>query len=147
MVDDVRSLEGALVRVVAFASLTGRALEPAVANEVLDRLEPRATPAQRSVTDVQAAIAAHFQLTLDELRGGSRAARVSWPRQLAMFLARELTDATLPAIGREFGGRDHSTVVWACRKTDARLSADQDAATTAEALRRQIVSPRRDRPR
>jgi len=147
MTDDVRSLEGALVRVVAYASLAGRPLDAGLAAEVLDRLEPRTAPTPRSISDIQAAIVQHFELTLDELRGTSRAARVSWPRQLAMLLSRELTDATLPAIGREFGGRDHSTVIWACRRADVRLASDQDAANTAEAVRRQIARPRRDRSR
>jgi chromosomal replication initiator protein len=134
---NVRALEGALIRVVAFSSLTGRPLNSALAREVLASLYPQA-PApgrgRRSITEIQEATCRHFGLSSDELLSSARTARIAWPRQVAMYLARELTDASLPAIGREFGGRDHTTVLHACRRTSARLASDDASREAVEKL-------------
>src|SRR5207245_1798610 len=106
VVDNVRALEGALIRVVAFHSLRGDGgpVTPDVAEHVLDRLYPvPRQPRVSTVREIQERTCEAFGLTVDDLVSPSRAARVAWPRQLAMYLARELTDATLPAIGRQFG--------------------------------------------
>jgi chromosomal replication initiator protein len=137
VVDNVRALEGALIRVVAFHSLRGDGgpVTPDVAEHVLDRLYP--APRQRranTVREIQEHTCEAFGLTLDDLVSSSRAARVSWPRQLAMYLARELTDATLPAIGRQFGGRDHATVLYAVRRASERIAADVSAHDAAQRL-------------
>jgi chromosomal replication initiator protein len=121
---NVRALEGALIRVVAFSSLTGRALTSELALEVLDGLYPAPVRAKRSLADIQLAACQQFGISAEELLSSSRAARVAWPRQVAMYLARELTAESLPAIGRHFGGRDHTTVLHACRRTSERISAD-----------------------
>ena len=134
---NVRALEGALIRVVAFSSLTGRALTAELAREVLDGLYPRAAAArrQRTVEEIQAATCQLFGISAEELLSSARNARVAWPRQLAMFLARELTGQSLPAIGRQFGGRDHTTVLHACRRTSARIDADSDSREAVDKLR------------
>jgi len=143
IVGNVRALEGALIRVVAYHSLTGRPIDPALAREVLDGLYPASRPQRRrSVRDIQHATAARFDLSVDELVSPSRVARVVWPRQLAMYLARELTGETLPAIGRAFGGRNHATVLNACRRTGERIAADPEAN---EALRDLTARLRDDR--
>jgi chromosomal replication initiator protein len=132
---NVRALEGALIRVVAFSSLTGRPLTSQLAEEVLASLYPRsATPGDsaHSVNDIQRATCELFGISREELLSTTRTARISWPRQLAMYLARELTDESLPAIGRHFGGRDHTTVMHACRRTTARITSD-DASREAVA--------------
>ncbi len=134
---NVRELEGALIRVVAFSSLTGRALDVELTREVLDNLYPQVSPQRRprcSSADIQAAVAAHFELAAGELLSSTRVARIAWPRQLAMYLARELTGSSLPAIGRDFGGRDHTTVLHACRRAAARIAEDDDARTVVEKL-------------
>ena len=132
--DNVRALEGALVRVVAFASLTERPVTAELAAEVLAGLYPPGrTAPRRTVEDVQAAACDAFGITREELVSATRSARVSWPRQVAMYLSRELTDQTLPAIGAAFGGRDHTTVLYACKRTAERMSSDRDAY---EAVRR-----------
>ena len=133
---NVRALEGALIRVVAFASLTGRALTTELAREVLDRLSPGAGRggSRRTVADVQAAACAHFGLSTEQLISSTRSPRVVWPRQVAMYLAREHTGESLPAIGRSFGGRDHTTVLHACRKASARIAEDDDARRAVESL-------------
>jgi chromosomal replication initiator protein len=135
--NNVRALEGALIRVVAFSSLTGRPLTAELAGEVLDTLYPRAKPTRHepsSIAEIQAAVGAHFGLTPGELLSTTRAARIAWPRQVAMYLARELTGESLPAIGRHFGGRDHTTVLHACRRASVRLASDDDARRAVEKL-------------
>jgi chromosomal replication initiator protein len=132
---NLRALEGALIRVVAFGSLTGRPVTPELADEVLDGLYPGTKPSQaRTVREIQEETCEAFGVTLEQLLSTSRAAPVAWPRQVAMYLARELTDQTLPAIGRAFGGRNHTTVMHACRRTAQRMAADADAQETIRRL-------------
>jgi chromosomal replication initiator protein len=129
----VRELEGALIRVVAFASLTGRELTPALTDDVLANLYPGTTgrpgtrPGPPTIDRIQQVVCDAFSLTRDELLSSSRAARVAGPRQLAMFLAREHTEASLPAIGTAFAGRNHTTVMHAVKKVRERLESDDDA--------------------
>ncbi len=140
---NVRALEGALIRVVAFSSLTGRPLTAELAREVLDTLYPRsaasATSLPASIAQIQAAVGEHFGLSPAELLSTARTARISWPRQVAMYLARELTGESLPAIGRQFGGRDHTTVLHAWRRTAARIADDGDARQAVDKLCRNLT--------
>ena len=143
---NVRALEGALIRVVAFSSLTGRPLTVELAREVLDGLYPanerfeRRRP--RSVGEIQAAVGEHFGLSPEELLSTARTARIAWPRQVAMYLARELTGESLPAIGRHFGGRDHTTVLHAWRRTGARIITDDASRQAVEKLCSQLTGER-----
>lgn len=130
---NIRALEGALIRVVAFGSLTGRPVTAELAGEVLAGLYPELASPPSSVDQIQQRICETFGISMDQLLSTSRAQPVAWPRQLAMYLARELTDATLPAIGRAFGGRNHTTVLHACRRTAERMAADR---ATYETVRR-----------
>jgi chromosomal replication initiator protein len=134
---NVRALEGALIRVVAFSSLTGRPLTGELAEEVLDNLYPhafaqRATP--RTIDEIQTAACDHFSISSQEMLSTARTPRIAWPRQVAMYLARELTGESLPAIGRRFGGRDHTTVLHAWRRTSARIVEDDRAWEAVEKL-------------
>ncbi len=138
VVINVRALEGALIRIVAFSSLTGRPLSCELAVEVLDSLYPHKTPASRSLADIQAAACRHFDLTPEELLSPSRATRVTWPRQIAMYLARELTSESLPTIGRYFGGRDHTTVLHAWRRTTAKIHTDSASKQAVDTLREEL---------
>lgn len=144
---NVRALEGALIRVVAFSSLTRRPLDRELAGEVLNTLYPHPTPhlhpGTLSITTIQAMVSEHFGVSTEELLSASRSARVAWPRQLAMFLARELTSDSLPVIGRHFGGRDHTTVLHACRRAQARISSDSDTQRSVENLRQMLTVPTR----
>jgi chromosomal replication initiator protein len=140
---NVRALEGALIRVVAFSSLTGRPLSAELAHEVLNTLYPDAGASpgcRRSIADIQTAVGEHFGLSAEELLSKGRAPRIAWPRQVAMYLARELTGESLPAIGREFGGRDHTTVLHAWRRTTARIVDDDAAREAVEKLCRLLES-------
>jgi chromosomal replication initiator protein len=139
--DNVRALEGALIRVVAYHSLTERPLTPELATEVLDRLYPRPRDAHHSVRDVQLACCDAFDVSLEELLSRSRATRVTWPRQVAMYLARELTDTTLPSLGRQFGGRDHTTVLHAHQRIAERVAGDEAVRAAVDALRERLSEP------
>jgi chromosomal replication initiator protein len=138
VVANVRALEGALVRVVAFASLTGRPVTGELAAEVLDGLYPDLRPHARTVRDIQERTAAAFGLTPDELLATGRSTRATWPRHVAMYLSRELTDQSLPAIGEAFGGRSHTTVLNACRRTAERIATDGEAYDAVQRLTREL---------
>jgi chromosomal replication initiator protein len=141
---NVRSLQGALARVVAVASLTGERLDEHLLDRVL--ATGRGRPPAPSVRVIQDATCHCFDITHAELVSSARSARVAWPRQLAMYLAREHSNATLPAIGRQFGGRDHSTVLYAWRKARGRIANDPAAGDTAARLLDHIQStPAADR--
>jgi chromosomal replication initiator protein len=131
---NIRALEGALIRTVAFGSLTGRAVTAELAEEVLGGLYPDLRPRARSIEEIQRRICQDFEIELDDMLSHSRAAGLNWPRQLAMYLTRELTDETLPAIGRAFGGRNHTTVLHACKRTASRIAEDRDAFETMRRL-------------
>ena len=138
---NVRALEGALIRVVAFSSLTGRELTSSSPREVLDGLYPATSASsdgERVVGEIQAAVGEHFGLSPEELLSTARTARIAWPRQVAMYLARELTGESLPAIGRHFGGRDHTTVLHAWRRTSACIIADEASREAVEKLCSQL---------
>jgi chromosomal replication initiator protein len=132
--DNIRALEGALIRVVAFHSLTQRPIDRALTTEVLDAMYPGRRNGAPSIAEVQAIVASHFQLSVEQLTSASRASKVSWPRQVAIHLARDLTGASLPAIGRAFGGRNHATVVHSCKRVAERLKNDQHAVDEIAAL-------------
>jgi chromosomal replication initiator protein len=136
--DNVRALEGALIRVVAYGSLTGRPLTTTLANEVLDNLYPRGIATPRSLADIHAAACNHFGVSSEELLSPSRTTRIAWPRQVAMFLARELTTESLPSIGRHFGGRDHTTVMHACRRAEQRILEDAACREAVDTVRQSL---------
>jgi chromosomal replication initiator protein len=121
-----------LIRVVAFHSLTGRPIDLELTAEVLDSLLPAGRVGSPTIPAIQAAVAAHFDISVPELVSPSRAVRVAWPRQVAMHLARVHTEASLPAIGQAFGGRSHATVVHACKRVADQVSIDAKAATAVE---------------
>ena len=134
---NVRALEGALIRVVAVGSLERRPLDAALAGDVLARQGFAArTQTTVDIPRIQAVACEHFGVERSALLSRSRAADVAWARQAAMYLARELTDQSLPQIGREFADRDHTTVLHAYRRvareiaTNARALADVEALTT-----------------
>jgi chromosomal replication initiator protein len=142
---DVRALEGALIRVVAYSSLTGRPLNAELATDVLDSLYPKPTAVKNTISDIKAATCERFGISSEELVSHSRTARVAWARQVAMYLARELTQESLPAIGREFGGRDHTTILHAWRRTEQRISTEADRRSIVEELRNQLSPSTDDR--
>jgi chromosomal replication initiator protein len=144
--DNIRALEGALIRVVAFHSLTQRPIDRALAKEVLDTMYPaRRTSGPPSIAEVQAVVAAHFKLSVEQLTSPSRTGNIAWPRQIAIHLARDLTGASLPTIGKAFGGRNHATVLHACKRVSERLKSDQQAVDEIAALAAIVSATQADR--
>ncbi len=113
---NIRELEGALIRVTAFASLNRQTVDMSLAEIVLKDLIPNDASSQITSATIMAQTAAYFGLTLDDLQGQSRSRVLVTARQIAMYLCRELTDLSLPKIGQQFGGRDHTTVMHADKK-------------------------------
>ena len=119
---NIRELEGALIRVTAFASLNRQQVDMALAEIVLKDLIPEGGEAEITSGAIMAQTAAYFGLTIDDLCGQSRTHLLVTARQIAMYLCRELTDLSLPKIGQQFGGRDHTTVMHADRKIRGLMS-------------------------
>jgi chromosomal replication initiator protein len=113
---NIRELEGALIRVTAFASLNRQSVDLALAEVVLKDLIADATSAEITASTIMAQTSAYFSISMEELCGTSRTRMLVTARQIAMYLCRELTDLSLPKIGQHFGGRDHTTVMHADRK-------------------------------
>ena len=113
---NIRELEGALIRVTAFASLNRQGVDLALAEIVLKDLIPDNSQPEITAATIMAQTAAYFGLSMEELCGSSRSRVLVNARQIAMYLCRELTDLSLPKIGQQFGGRDHTTVMHADQK-------------------------------
>jgi len=141
---NVRALEGALTRVVAHGSISGRRIDVELANEVLEDLFP-AGEGTINIDVIQGEVCRYYGVTLQELTGDKRTRRIVGPRQVAMYLSRELTDASLPAIGRSFGGRDHTTVMYAVQKVADQMSGEGDVLTAVRELTGRLTG-RRTRP-
>ena len=131
---NIRELEGALTRVVAFSSLTGRSMTVELAGDVLRDVFPQGDSPEVSITGIQDAVAGRFGISRDELCGHRRSQNIVYPRQVAMYLARELTDSSLPRIGREFGGRDHTTVIHATSKIARLIREDRSVYNLVQEL-------------
>ncbi len=143
---NVRVLEGALIRVVAFNSLTARPIDRELAATVLDVIHPRAASGHKpSISQVQTAVAEYFGLTVKDLVSPTRAARLAIPRQIAMFLARESTGRSLHEIGSAFGGRNHTTVVHACAQVSRRVASEATFGHELTNIRTAIASSQADR--
>ncbi len=138
---NIRALEGALIRVIAFGSLTGRPVTAELAGEVLSGLYPelKKKPAVPTVLEIQEKTCEAFGVSLDTLLSSSRTQPAAFARQVAMYLARELTGATLPTIGRAFGNRNHTTVLHACRRTTERMASDREAYDAVHNLLRSLA--------
>ena len=139
---NIRELEGALTRVVAFSSLTGRAMTVELAQDVLKDVFPQGAASEVSIEKIQAIISERFGLSLEELCGDKRSQAIVYPRQVAMYLSRELTDSSLPKIGREFGGRDHTTVIHATSKIQRLIREDRAVYNLVQELTARIKQMR-----
>jgi chromosomal replication initiator protein len=139
---NIRELEGALTRVVAFSSLTGRALSVELAEDVLKDVFPQGEAAEVSIRRIQELVSERFQLSMDELCGDKRSQNIVYPRQVAMYLSRELTDSSLPKIGKEFGGRDHTTVIHATSKIARLIREDRSVYNLVQELTARVKQVR-----
>jgi chromosomal replication initiator protein len=139
---NIRELEGALTRVVAFCSLTGRPMTEELAQDVLKDVFPQGDLPQVTIERIQEIISDRFGLSLDELCGDKRSQNIVYPRQVAMYLSRELTDSSLPKIGKQFGGRDHTTVIHATSKIARMIREDRSVYNLVQELTARIKQVR-----
>jgi chromosomal replication initiator protein len=139
---NIRELEGALTRVVAFSSLTGRRMDVELARDVLKDVFPQGEAAQVSIERIQDLVCERFGVQMDELTGDRRSQNIVYPRQVAMYLARELTDSSLPKIGKQFGGRDHTTVIHATSKIARLIREDRSVYNLVQELTARVKQAR-----
>ena len=139
---NIRELEGALTRVVAFSSLTGRPMTVELAQEVLKDVFPQGEMPEISIEQIQQIIVERFSMSMQELTGDRRSQQIVYPRQVAMYLCRELTDSSLPKIGKKFGGRDHTTVIHATSKIAKLIKEDRSVYNLVQELTARIKQAR-----
>lgn len=132
---NIRELEGALIRVVAYSSLINKDMNADLAAEALKHIIPNSKPKIISIYEIQKAVGDVFQVKLEDFKAKKRTKSVAFPRQIAMYLSRELTDSSLPKIGEEFGGRDHTTVIHAHEKISKLLKTDTQFQRQLEEIR------------
>ncbi len=137
---NIRELEGALIRVVAFSSLINQDMNADLAAEALKDIIPNSKPKILTIVDIQKAVSEHYSVKLDEFKAKKRTKAVAFPRQIAMYLSRELTDSSLPKIGSEFGGRDHTTVIHAHEKISKMLGTDHELQQKVKEIIEQLRS-------
>lgn len=137
---NIRELEGALIRVIAYSSITRQTLTKDLAYEALKDVIKESLPKHITIRLIQEEVARHFDLRMDDFKAKKRTKAVAHPRQIAMYIARELTEASLPKIGEEFGGRDHTTVMHAIDKVSHDKAHDPQLNQTIELLIKRIQS-------
>ena len=132
---NIRELEGALIRVVAYSSLVNKEISIEVAGEALKDIMQNGKPRALTILDIQSAVGEHYQVHLDDFAAKKRTKTIAYPRQIAMYLSRELTEYSLPKIGYEFGGRDHTTVIHAHEKISALMKTDKQLKQDVKKIR------------
>jgi chromosomal replication initiator protein len=137
---NIRELEGALIRVVAYSSLINKDMNGELAMEALKDIIPSSRPKVITVLDIQLTVAQHYGLKLEDFKARKRTKAVAFPRQIAMYLSREMTDFSLPKIGLEFGGRDHTTVLHAHEKIASGLKVDNALHKIVQAFMERLKS-------
>jgi len=138
MKSNVRELEGSLIRLGAYSSLTGQAITLDMAKNVLRDIigEKKKIIA---MDDIEEAVADRFHVKIADMKSRRRSKTLVHPRQIAMYLCRELTDASFPEIGRHFGGKDHTTIIHACKQIAKAKATDGALSSTLESLKNQIT--------
>jgi len=138
---NIRELEGALIRVVAYSSLINQDITVHLAAEALKDIIPANRPKVITIQDIQQRVAEYYGLKAEEFTARKRTKSVAFPRQVAMYLSRELTENSLPKIGEAFGGRDHTTVIHAHEKISAALAHDQELNKVIQHLINKLKNP------
>jgi len=131
---NIRELEGALIRLIAFSSLTREPVSLDLAAEALRDMFPETPPRTIHIREIKQVVAEHYGLSVHDFDIRKRTRALAFPRQVAMALARDLTDLSLPKIGEEFGGRDHTTVLHACEKIARQADLDPSLRSTLQSL-------------
>ena len=136
---NIRQLEGALTRLIAYSATWGCDITLPLAQEALkDYVNKGMISEKNDVAKIQKVVADYFQISVDELRSKKRNSNISFPRQIAMYLCRKLTDESFPKIGIEFGGKDHSTVMHSCDKIEKEIKNNKELAKTIDKLQKEI---------
>lgn len=135
---NIRELEGALIRIMAYSSLTNREISVDLASEALKDIISKKQGKNITVNLIQDVVASFYNLRIDDLKSQRRTRNIAYPRQIAMYLSRKLTDMSLPKIGEEFGGRDHTTVIHAYEKISENLQKDEELKRTIDELTKKI---------
>ena len=136
---NIRRLEGALIRVHSFASLTGKKLSVEVVEGLLREMLNEEGRYSVNIEVIQKRVAEHFDIRLADMTSKRRPESIAFPRQVAMFLARQMTDSSLSAIGEAFGGRDHGTVLHACRLVKDRMEVDASVRQVVSYLEKALM--------
>jgi chromosomal replication initiator protein len=136
---NIRRLEGALVRVASYAALTGKTLALETVEELLREILHEEGRYSLSIDLIQKKVAEHFDIRLADMTSKRRPENIAFPRQIAMFLSRRLTETSLSAIGEAFGGRDHGTVLHACRIVQDRMEVDSNVRQVVSLLEKQLM--------
>jgi chromosomal replication initiator protein len=123
---NIRELEGSLVRLIAISSLRGVPISKMLAQDAIRNIAEDAQPAGITIEQIQRTVSAHYKLRVDELKSKNNSRQVAVPRQVAMYLCKRLTKHSFPEIGREFGGKHHTTVIHSVEKIDALVTKDQN---------------------
>ena len=135
---NIRRLEGALVRVASFASLTGKKVSVEIVEGLLRDVLNEEGRYAISIEVIQKKVAEHFELRPSDMISKRRPEHIAFPRQIAMYLSRNLTDSSLSTIGEAFGGRDHGTVLHACRQVKDRMEVDASVRQAVNYLEDQL---------
>ena len=135
---DIRMLEGSLTRLIAYSTIMGSEIDLNLAIEALKDYINKGISEKNDVNKIQKAVAEYFKISIDDLKSKKRNSNISFPRQIAMYLCRKLTDESFPKIGIEFGGKDHSTVMHSCEKIEREISINKDLRETIEKLEKEI---------
>ncbi|WP_410506295.1 chromosomal replication initiator protein DnaA [Haloimpatiens sp. FM7315] len=135
---NIRELEGALIRIVAFSSLTNKEISVDLASEALKDIISNNQNKQITINSIQDIVSSYFNLSINDFKSSRRTRNIAYPRQIAMYLCRKLTDMSLPKIGEEFGGRDHTTVIHAYEKISNNLKKDDGLKNTLDELSNKI---------
>lgn len=136
---NIRELEGALIKIVAYSSLIGQQeISIDLANEALKDLISSALPKKVTIKDIKEVVGSYYNIRIEEFNSKKRTKAIAFPRQVAMYISRELTDLSLPKVGEEFGGRDHSTVIHAVDKITEGIKEDINLKNTVDNLVKEI---------
>lgn len=138
---NIRELEGALIRVVAYSSLVNQDITVSLAADALKNIIPTNRPKVVTIPSIQQLVCDYYNIRVDELKARKRTKNVAFPRQVAMYLTRELTDLSLPKIGDAFGGRDHTTVIHAHEKIAVLIEEDEELARIIREIMQKIKNP------
>jgi len=137
---DIRHLEGSLIRLLAYSTIMGGAeITLDLAIEVLKDFVNKGYSEKNNINRIQRIVAEHFQVSVDDLKSKKRSANLAFPRQVAMYLCRKLTDESYPKIGIEFGGKDHSTVIHSVEKIEKEILVNRELENIIEKLKKEIV--------